>query len=465
MNTDDTIAAIATPIGVGGIGIIKISGPHATAVADSIFVARKPRARGPLPAHRLLLGSICDPATREIIDEVLLAFMPGPASYTREDVLEIHCHSGLVVLERILELVLHHSGVRLAEPGEFTRRAFMNGRLDLTQVEAVLDIITARTATALKKAAGQLGGSLHERITRFKQDLTAVLVHIESAIDFPEEDLELFPAAQIVERLSTVKKKMRKLLATYEEGRLLREGVRAVILGCPNVGKSSILNALVEEDRAIVCTIPGTTRDTIEESVSVRGIPVVLVDTAGLSTQSPADPVEAQGAERTRRQVARADVVLFVLDGSRPFSPDDMTVAQEFQKQRMIVVINKADLPQLLDTSSLPELLRDLPAVWVSAKYHKHIEALRDVLYEHISRNNEETCGAPVIINRLRHKNSVEKACRALERALVSMEQGISMEFIAVDIHEALAHLGELVGETTSEEILDHIFAEFCIGK
>ena len=463
MDGEDTIAAVATPVGIGGIGIIRVSGSLSRRVAERIFRKRNVLNLHLRPYH-LHLGDIISPCSQEVIDEVLLAYMPGPRSYTREDIIEIQCHSGYVVVEKILSLIVSQEGVRPAEPGEFTRRAFLNGRLDLTQVEAIIDLISARTGAALRQATEQLGGALNEKILDFRRKLTMVIANIESAIDFPEEDIEVFSPEEIVGSLEGVKEELNGLLSTYDEGRVFREGLKTAIIGRPNVGKSSLLNALLEEDRVIVSHVPGTTRDTIEESVNIHGIPITVVDTAGLPFYPTSDPVEQKGIERARAKTSQADLVLFVLDRSLPLTDNDRALFKEFERKRLVIVLNKADLPAKLDPSAFPEHLRDSPIIEVSAKYHEGINELRTAIYELITYR-WEVSAAPVFINRLRHRVSLEEAVEGLDQAIESMNNRVSLEFVAPDVKRSLAILGELVGETTSEEILDHIFSEFCIGK
>lgn len=464
MDVQDTIAAVATPVGIGGIGIIRVSGFHARGVAERIFRRRKKGLNPHLRPYHLHLGDVVSPSSEEVIDEVLLAYMPGPRSYTREDIIEIQCHSGYVVVEKILALILSQEGIRLAEPGEFTRRAFLNGRLDLTQVEALNDLIRARTGLALRQATLQLGGALHEKILGCRERLTLVIANIESAIDFPEEDIEALSPEEILGSLEMLKEELNELLATYEEGSTFREGLKTAIIGRPNVGKSSLLNALLEEDRAIVSHAPGTTRDTIEESVNIHGIPLVVIDTAGLPPHTPNDPVEKKGTERARGKASQADLVLFVLDRSLPLTDHDRALFKEFGEKRRIIVLNKADLPAKLDPSTFSGLVRNNPIITVSAKYRKGIKELKTAIHALIT-DGWDTSAAPVLINRLRHKVSIEGAVEGLGEAIQSMNKRMSLEFVADDVKRSLGFLGELVGETTSDEILDQIFSEFCIGK
>ncbi|MCD6353075.1 MAG: tRNA uridine-5-carboxymethylaminomethyl(34) synthesis GTPase MnmE [Proteobacteria bacterium] len=464
MDIQDTIAAVATPVGIGGIGIIKISGSLSPEVIAKLFQKKKNNLNHCLRPHHLHLGNIINPSTREIIDEVIVIYMPGPASYTREDVVEIQCHSGYLVLEKILNLVLCQEEVRLAEPGEFTRRAFINGRLDLTQVEAIIDLISSRTDPALRQATAQLGGDLSKKISGLEKSLTALLVNIESDIDFPEEEIEILSPEAVLERLKLLCEGLNKLILTYKEGRLYREGVKVAIIGRPNVGKSSLLNALIEEERAIVSHLPGTTRDTIEESMNIFGIPVTFVDTAGLPIYSITDPVEKKGTKLTRSKASNADLILLVLDKSSSFTDNDRAIFKEFQGKEIIIVLNKSDLPSKISPFSIHSGMRNQPIISISAKYHQQIDELKKAIRDSVFHQEKPSC-FPVFINRLRHKVSLEKATQWIKKAVRGLEEGISVEFVAFDIKSALECLGEIVGETTTEKILDQIFSEFCIGK
>ena len=464
MNCHDTIVAIATPVGIGGIGIIRISGSRSSEIVEKIFRKRKNRSIPALQPYRFYLGEIFDPLTEEVIDEVLLVSMPGPRSYTCEDVIEIQCHSGYLVLQRILDLVLGQEGVRLAEPGEFTRRAFVNGRIDLTQVEAVIDLIRARTDSALRQATGQLGGMLSRRMAGFKERLITLLANIDSSIDFPEEDLDTLPPEEILGRLRELEQELVLLVSTYREGKIFREGLNAAIIGRPNVGKSSLLNALLEEERAIVCHLPGTTRDTIEETVNILGIAVTLIDTAGLPLSSIANPAERKGVDLTRAKALEADIVLFVLDGSSPFTSNDMAIFEEIQDKKMVVILNKADLPPQLTIGSLPEQLQRKVAYSVSARYCLGIDALKRGIRD-VIMHNQELSYSPVFINRVRHKVSLDKAVEAIGTGIRNLESNVPAECLAMDLTLALKYLGEIAGETSTEDVLEHIFSEFCIGK
>ena len=457
---DDTVAAIATPAGVGGIGVVKISGPSAWAIGRRLFQpARVPET---FCSHRLYHGHILEPQTGRPVDEVLTSFMRAPRTYTREDVVEINCHSGMAVLERILELVLR-SGARLAEPGEFTRRAFLNGRIDLTQAEAVLDVIHSQTRRSLDLASEHLRGTLHLVITDLRTQLLQVLATVEAAIDFPDEEIETLEAAELAERLHTqVLDPVTGLLARYEEGRILREGLAVTIAGKPNVGKSRLLNTLLRCDRALVTPVPGTTRDVIEEGCSLRGIPLRLIDTAGLHEAETL--VEQLGMELTRDRLARADLVLFVLDRSAPFTREDIRIHQELGDKPRIIVLNKADLDRHPDFAAVEGRFPGETILEISALRGDGIEGLKDAVFQTINSRRLDT-ETSVVAPNLRHKMCLEGTRDAVTRAIELAGGETSTVLVAIELQEALRHLGEIIGMTTAEEVLDQIFSRFCIGK
>lgn len=454
---EDTIAAIATPLGEGGLAVIRLSGPDALGVADRCFVPAGSRSLRPstAPSHTLHLGRI-EHAGR-LVDEVLLAVMRAPRTYTREDVVEISCHGGLLPAKLVLTAVLAN-GARLAEPGEFTRRAFVNGRLDLAQAEAVADIIRARTELALAAAEEQLAGKLSQRIRHLREDLLGVLAHLEAHLDFPEEDLAPDTAARLVARLRDGRTFLETLLRTAPEGQILRRGVRAAIVGRPNVGKSSLLNQLLGRDRAIVSPEPGTTRDTIEETANVRGIPVVFVDTAGLREAD--DRVEQEGVRRTRTAVRQAELVLHVLDASEPFQPEDEQHLATLADRKRLVVLNKSDRPNRL--GRVPEAVASgLP---VSCLTGMGIERLKDAIQRTVWAGELRADMVEVMIN-ARHQEALRRAREALQAALDALESGATFELVAFDLRSAIDAVGEVTGQTTTEDLLDRIFGEFCIGK
>ena len=460
MTFRDTIAAIATPPGIGGIGLIRVSGPEAGGIARRLF---RPSPPGNFLSHHLYHGEIVSPATGVVLDEVLVAFLKEPRSYTGEDTLEINCHGGPLILRTVLEEVLR-AGARPAWRGEFTKRAFLNDRLDLTQAEAVLDIITAQTRPGLAAAVGHLRGKLSSRVEEMRSEIIDLLAGIEAAIDFSEEDgvgetpgSAPFQIQRIIDRIVS-------LTATYHQGRIYREGVGVVIAGRPNVGKSSLLNRLLGEKRAIVTPIPGTTRDFIEETVDLGGIPVRLTDTAGL--RSPEDAIEKEGVDLVWQRLETADAVLVLLDGSADLTADDRELLAKMTGKPLLAVLNKSDLPPRLNEKSLKVLLPEgtPPAIRISAKYGDGIERLTTALGDLILATPAEE-SSEVMIAHLHQKTTLEKAAAGLARARNGLNSGLPAEFIALEVREALDALGEITGRTTPEELLDRIFANFCIGK
>ncbi len=459
----DTICAVATPIGEGGIGIIKISGPDALSIAASLFRSRA--THDAFEPFRLHHGWIHDPSTGEAVDEVLLATMPGPRSYTGEDVVEVNCHSGFALLERILSLVLAQ-GPRLAEPGEFTRRAFLNGRLDLTQAEAVIDLIHSRARRGLEAATRQLAGGMREIAEDLRDRILAIEAQLEAVIDFPE-DLEEdaspeFPALdeRIEEHLISL---LRQWIVRHDEGRVLREGVKLVLAGKPNVGKSSLLNALVGRDRAIVTPVPGTPRDVVEDTFLLSGVLVRVLDTAGLRP-SP-DPIEALGMERTRGSLEEADLILWVLDQSQPLTEEDEAAWDSIANRRHLLVLNKADLPAVIGESEVRSRFGDdSPAISLSALAPEDILRLRDTLEGLLLRRPLEALGSSVIPN-LRHRIHFQAACDALERAVETLRTGKPPEVTALELRVARREIEAILGLDGDEAVLDQIFSRFCIGK
>jgi tRNA modification GTPase len=455
----DTIAAISTPLGTGGIGIVRCSGPQAQAIAVQIF--RRKEGRGPLLSHRFYLGEIIRPRDHAVLDEVLLVFMRQPKTYTREDVVEIQCHSGVLVLQQILQTVLE-SGARLAEPGEFTQRAFLNGRIDLTQAEAVIDLINSKTQRSLELANRQRSGRLAAEVRRMKESLLDLLVSLEASIDFPEEEVPGPEPQEVARRLLGARNDLEGLLRTYDEGRVYREGIAAVIVGRPNVGKSSLLNVLLKEERAIVTAIPGTTRDVIEEVVNIEGIPLRIMDTAGLRPAK--DAIEEEGVRRTRERLAQADLTIWVVDGSEPLSSEDRDILPQVRNRKTVIAINKNDLPQRFSPEDLRGQIPEASLISISALLGSGIEGLKKAIRTVVLNGRIESSSETILSN-LRHKRAIEVAREALSEALQSLQINLSWEFITLDLQRALEALGEIVGETTSEEVLDRIFNQFCIGK
>ncbi len=454
---EDTIAAIATPLGEGGLAVIRISGPLALAVADRIFVSLGKSAVKPSAAatHTVHYGKIMRQGRS--IDEVLVTVMRGPRTMTREDVVEITCHGGLVVAKLVLDAVLENGG-RLADPGEFTRRSFLNGRIDLAQAEAVADLIHARTELALAAANEQLAGKLSQRINLLRDEMIKTLAHVEAHIDFPDEDIAPDTKGQLIARLEQGVRFMDELLRTSNEGQILRRGIRAAIVGRPNAGKSSLLNQLLGHDRAIVSPIPGTTRDTIEETANIRGLPVIFVDTAGL--REAGDEIEVEGIRRSRASLAKAEIILHVLDGSELLTEADGKYLAEFAGKKRILVRNKIDLPARL---VLPDTLA-APAVDVSCVNGKGIESLKNAIKELVWAGEIRAEMLQVMINS-RHQEALKRGKAATERAMEALRADSTLELVAVDLRIATNAVGEIVGKTTTEDLLDSIFSQFCIGK
>lgn len=462
--TITTIAAIATPVGIGGIGIVRISGPDALHIAQVIFQPSKVRRR-PTPflpkSHRLYHGHIVDPDTGQILDEALLAWMKAPRSYTRENVVEIQMHSGLAAVRAVLDLVLRHGAV-LSGPGEFTRRAFLNGRIDLTQAEAVIDIITARTERALHIATVQLQGALRQHITSLRTLIRGILAETEAAIDFPDDVGGDIDDGRILRQLEQkVLPSLRSLMARYHAGHILRDGLKVVVAGKPNVGKSSLMNRLLDQDRAIVTDIPGTTRDFIEESLVISGIPILLTDTAGL--RSTEDPIEKIGVERTLSRIEGADLVLFVTAVGSPITDEDTDIYDVIRHKTVIWVMNKCDLDSADMTAVFPESWGKMARVSISALHNQGIDALKQAI-ESLALQPSLACESTMIPN-LRQKHAIEDAEAALVAATESIHGGVPFELVNLDIRSAYDLLGEIIGITIQEDILDHIFEQFCVGK
>lgn len=456
---NDTIATISTPIGEGGIGIVRLSGRDAIEIAGRLFISPKGKRLSQVRSHTIHYGFIRDPLTGERIDEVLLSVMKTPYTYTREDIVEINCHGGFIPLKRTLELLIRE-GARLAEPGEFTKRAFLNGRIDLAQAEAVADLIRAKTETSQRLALEQLQGGVSEKIVMLRSRLIDLCAHIEAYIDFPEEDIEPAETEGLDSALSSIIDELSALSLTYEEGRFFREGIRVAIVGRPNVGKSSLLNALLKKDRAIVTELPGTTRDVIEELLNIKGVLVRIMDTAGIRESH--DMAEIEGVKRSLQAIDEADLVIVLIDGSREISNEDLYILEKVREKgkRFILGINKSDLDMFpFSFNMLSELT--LP---MSAKTGQGLEELRDAIVDLTVRKGIEGSGGVMITN-LRHKVAIDNAISALRRASMDLKDSQPQEIVAISLREALDHLGEIVGAVTTEDILNRIFSEFCIGK
>jgi tRNA modification GTPase len=459
-NEHDTIAAIATPYGESGIGIVRLSGPQAKRIAERIFRPRSgPRA---LTSHHIRYGEIVDPAQERTIDEVLLTFMAAPKTYTREDVVEINCHGGFGVLRRVLEVVLQ-GGAREALPGEFTKRAFLSGRIDLAQAEAVLDIIQAKTDEGLRLAEEQLRGRLTQEVAVLHGELLGALVTIETYIDFPEEDIDPPSTKGVVEVLHHTLAQVEGLIGAYEDGEIYRDGVKAAIVGKTNVGKSSLLNQLLERERAIVTAVPGTTTDVIEEAVNLSGVLIRLMDMAGL--REPRNEVEQEGVRLARGKLSEAHLIILVVDRSRLLDDEDRRIFREVQGKRTILVLNKIDLPPCIEAEEVKEATGIKDLYPLSALRGDGIEELKRGIVGAVVQGGTKRGGGDLVPVNLRHKRVLEKAKGLLEEALEGRRREIPWDLTAIEIRQLLNHLGEIVGVTTPEEVLEMIFSRFCIGK
>ena len=460
METNDTIAALATPPGEGGISVIRISGENALTFARGLFHSIFDISKNIPPAQKVLFGEIRDPESNRVIDEVLFTWFKKPNSYTGENVVEISGHGGTQVSATLLELILRQ-GARLAEPGEFTRRAFIHGRLDLTQVEAVADLIGAASDRALDSAVLQLKGALSRRINSLLDQLLAVQAQLEAAIDFSEEGLTFQSRETTGQQIKELKNEIFSLVSSFHQGKIIREGLRIALVGKPNVGKSSLLNALLQEDRAIVTNIPGTTRDTLEERIRVKDIHLVVTDSAGLRDNP--EIVEEQGIQRTRNALAQSDLALVVFDPSQSFDGNDELLMKEVGDRPRCTLLNKSDLEQKWEKEKIDKFLKGEKPISISAKTGAGMPDLSEAIYNFAVKG--EQAGESIFITRERHRNHLQQAATALDVAYTNMNSGYSEELIAVDINLAMEHISSILGKTFAEDLLDKIFGEFCIGK
>lgn len=451
----DTIVAPATPPGEGGVAIIRVSGPEA---ANLLLQTFRPRTNPAFESHRLYYGPLVDPRSGRPIDEVMAVLMRSPRSYTKEDVVEVHCHGGTLLVRQILDLFVD-LGARLAQPGEFTLRAFLNGRIDLTQAEAVIDLISARSESAGQVALKQLQGDLYRFVHRLRDSIVDLLAPIEAYIDFPEDDLPPADLDHFLTLGKEVEDSLGRLIESFQTGRTLREGLSILLLGRPNVGKSSLLNALLGEARAIVTEIPGTTRDTLEERFILGSFPLRLIDSAGVRHTD--DPIEAEGVRRARDKIGGADLVLLVTDGSRSPDDDDLMAFEACGEARVLLVRNKSDLP----LTPLPAPFDTLPCVDVSARTGVGMDFLKQAIVEPFAGGDGERLAEAAIITDRRHREALVRAREGMARFRDAGIQGLSPEFLALELRGALDSLGEITGETTPGEVLDQIFSRFCIGK
>ncbi|MFA4980977.1 MAG: tRNA uridine-5-carboxymethylaminomethyl(34) synthesis GTPase MnmE [Candidatus Omnitrophota bacterium] len=457
---DDTIAALSTPIGEGGISIARLSGPKALMIADAVFASKDKDKPSKFKTYTVHYGHIVDEKNR-VVDEVLLTVMKAPKSYTKEDVVEINCHGGIQAAKRALELILER-GARLAEPGEFTKRAFLNGRLDLAQAEAVLDVIRSKTEGSLKVAMSQLDGGLSNKVNAILDSMIDAASQIEASIDFPEEDIEIIENSGLVKKVEGVIRGLQDLVRTYRSGAVLREGVLAIICGKPNVGKSSLMNLLLNRDRVIVSPIPGTTRDAVEEVINLKGVPVRLVDTAGIADAK--DALDKEGVKRSKKYLDLADIVILVLDGSTAIGKEDLDIIKLALGKKKIVVINKSDLPKKTDAKKAKKFFKDDKIVEISVGKRRNIGTLEKELLGAVW-SGEYDQGESAVVANARHKELLDRALDNMLSVKKALAKRTPCELVAVDLKEALYHLGLIVGKSVSDDILDRIFEQFCIGK
>lgn len=461
MFLDDTIAAIATAPGIGGIGIIRVSGPEACDVVNRIFHSKQSVPLGERQTRTIHYGHIVHPKTGKTLDEVIVVLMKGPHSYTAEDVVEIQCHGGFVSVREILKVLLSE-GVRQAEEGEFTKRAFLNGRIDLTQAEAIIDIIDAKTEQSLEVAVNQLDGTLSKYIRSLRDELIAMIAHLEVTIDYPEEDIEEVSAQEVRTRLAPILEKMDTLLATAQRGKLLRDGVMVSIIGRPNAGKSSLMNALLREDRAIVTNIPGTTRDSIEEFLTIQGIPVRLIDTAGI--RETEDIVESMGVEKARQYLDKADVVVLVIDGSKPLELEEQELLQLITNRPSIIFLNKADQAQYVSKEEIAALGTFTEIVTISAAQGEGMDEMTKVITDLVQGGTVQASHEAMLSN-VRHITLMEQAKVSLDQSILAIDSGMPIDLIVTDIRAAWELLGDITGESLRESMVDELFKRFCLGK
>ncbi|MEC1645854.1 tRNA uridine-5-carboxymethylaminomethyl(34) synthesis GTPase MnmE [Bacillus halotolerans] len=458
----DTIAAISTPMGEGAIAIVRLSGPEAIQIADKMYKGPKGKTISSVESHTIHYGHIVDKRTDRVVEEVMVSVLKAPRTFTREDVIEINCHGGIVTVNQVLQLALRE-GARLAEPGEFTKRAFLNGRIDLSQAEAVMDLIRAKTDRAMNVAMNQMEGRLSALVRRLRDDILETLAHVEVNIDYPEyDDVEEMTHQLLVEKASSVKKEIEALLRTSEQGKILREGLSTVIIGRPNVGKSSLLNSLVHEAKAIVTDIPGTTRDVIEEYVNVRGVPLRLVDTAGI--RETEDIVERIGVERSRQVLKEADLILLVLNYSEELSEEDVKLFEAVEGMDVIVIMNKTDLEAKIDIERVRELANGRPVVTTSLLKEEGVNDLEEAIQSLFYTGAIES-GDLTYVSNTRHISILQEAKRAIEDALSGIEQDVPIDMVQIDLTRCWELLGEIIGDAVHESLIDQLFSQFCLGK
>ncbi|MFV8826184.1 tRNA uridine-5-carboxymethylaminomethyl(34) synthesis GTPase MnmE [Alkalihalobacterium sp. APHAB7] len=455
----DTIAAISTPMGEGAIAIVRLSGDDAIQIADKVYKGKQ--RLGEVESHTIQYGYIIDPQTENKVEEVMVSVLRGPRTFTRENIVEINCHGGLVSVNRVLQLVLNE-GARLAEPGEFTKRAFLNGRIDLSQAEGVIDLIRAKTDRAMNVALGQLDGRLSKKIRTLRQALLETVAHVEVNIDYPEYDAEEMTNNLLLEKAQFVYREIEKLLETAAQGKILREGLATAIIGRPNVGKSSLLNSLVHENKAIVTDIPGTTRDVIEEYVNVRGVPLRLIDTAGI--RETEDIVEKIGVERSRQALKAAQLILLVLNYSEELSKEDEALMEAIDNMDAIIIVNKTDLEQKIDLGRVKELAKDRSIVTTSLLRDEGVDELEEAIKELFFVAGIEGEDVTYVSNS-RHIALLTQAKKSVQEAIHAIENGMPVDMVQIDITRTWELLGEIIGDSVHESLIDQLFSQFCLGK
>ena len=456
----DTITSISTPMGEGAIGIVRLSGPQAIEIGDALYKGKKKLSE--VDTHTINYGHIIDPETNETVEEVMISVLRAPKTFTREDIIEINCHGGILTINRILELTMTY-GARMAEPGEYTKRAFLNGRIDLSQAEAVMDFIRSKTDRASKVAMNQIEGRLSDLIKKQRQSILEILAQVEVNIDYPEyDDVEDATTEFLLEQSKNIKEEINRLLETGTQGKIMREGLSTVIVGRPNVGKSSMLNNLIQDNKAIVTEVAGTTRDVLEEYVNVRGVPLRLVDTAGI--RDTEDIVEKIGVERSRKALSEADLILFVLNNNEPLTEDDQTLYEVVKNEDIIVIINKTDLEPRLDIDEVKEMIGDMPLIQTYMLKQEGIDELeiqiRDLFFGGEVQNQDMT-----YVSNSRHISLLKQARHSIQDAIDAAESGVPMDMVQIDLTRTWEILGEIIGESASDELIDQLFSQFCLGK
>ncbi|HFN8683587.1 TPA: tRNA uridine-5-carboxymethylaminomethyl(34) synthesis GTPase MnmE [Staphylococcus aureus] len=456
----DTITSISTPMGEGAIGIVRLSGPQAVEIADKLYKGK--HLLNDVPSHTINYGHIIDPESKEVVEEVMVSVLRAPKTFTREDIIEINCHGGILTINRVLELTMTY-GARMAEPGEFTKRAFLNGRIDLSQAEAVMDFIRSKTDRASKVAMNQIEGRLSDLIRKQRQSILEILAQVEVNIDYPEyDDVEDATTEFLLEQSKEIKQEINRLLDTGAQGKIMREGLSTVIVGKPNVGKSSMLNNLIQDNKAIVTEVAGTTRDVLEEYVNVRGVPLRLVDTAGI--RETEDIVEKIGVERSRKALSQADLILFVLNNNEALTQEDYTLYEVVKNEDVIVIVNKMDLEQNIDINEVKDMIGDTPLIQTSMLKQEGIDELeiqiRDLFFGGEVQNQDMT-----YVSNSRHISLLKQARQTIQDAIDAAESGVPMDMVQIDLTRTWEILGEIIGETASDELIDQLFSQFCLGK